>query len=522
MGDADPMDFNPVGIDRVLHIFQFAKNISLTSRRPEIKARSRTMSLDQNNNETREESFAELFEQFSSSANQDIRQGDRIEAKIISIGSSSVYVDTGTKSDGVVEKNDLLNENGEFQYNVGDVLDLYVVKVTESEVILKRSIAGSSEDHVLREAQQSRTPVEGKVKDVIKGGFHIDIAGKRAFCPVSQIDVSYVDKPENYLGETFQFFITRYEDKGRNIVVSRREYLQIDIEKNKKEFFKNLKEGDVLDAVITKLMPYGAFAELIKGVEGMIHVSELSWTRVEKPEEAVQPGDKVKVKVLSIKESDGGKAPRISLSMKQTAADPWELAGERFHQGDQVTGTVVRFAPFGAFVQIAPGTEGLVHLSEMSYTRRILKPEDAVALGESVQVMIKDIDTHKKRISLSMKDAQGDPWSDITSRYPSGKTVNGTFERKETFGLFIRLEPGITGLLPKSKISQAADTSAIDRLKSGDGIQVVVESIDLERRRISLALAGTEVQEDWKQFAAQDTKQMGTMGELLQKAMKKQ
>lgn len=482
------------------------------------------MSLDQNKSETHEtheESFAELFEQYSSSASQDIRQGDRIEGKIISVGSTSVYVDTGTKSDGVVEKNDLLDENGEFRYNVGDVLELYVVKVTESEVLLKRSLSGSSEDHVLKDAFASRTPIEGKVKDVIKGGFHIDIAGKRAFCPVSQIDVSFVDKPEKFLGETFRFFITRYEDKGRNIVVSRREYLQIDIEKNKKEFFKNLKDGDVLDAVITKLMPYGAFAELIKGVEGMIHVSELAWTRVEKPEEAVQPGDNVRVKVLSVKESEGGKAPKISLSMKQTAADPWELAGSRFHSGDQVTGTVVRFAPFGAFVEIAPGTEGLVHVSEMSYTRRVLKPEDAVALGESVQVMIKDIDTHKKRISLSMKDAQGDPWSGITSRYPAGKPVTGTFERKESFGMFIRLEPGITGLLPKSKISQSNDASALDKLKSGDAVQVVVESIDEERRRVSLGLANAETQEDWKQFTTPDTKQMGTMGELLQKAMKK-
>lgn len=487
------------------------------------------MSLDQNKTETnetkeessKEESFAELFEQYSSSADQDIRQGDRIEGKIISIGLSSVYVDTGTKSDGVVEKNDLLDKNGEFLYNVGDVLELYVVKITESEVILKRSLSGSSEDHVLKEAHMSKTPIEGKVKEIIKGGFHIDISGKRAFCPISQIDVSFVDKPEKFLGETFQFFITRYEDKGKNIVVSRRDYLQIDLDKKKKEFFSTLKEGDVLDAVITNLMPYGAFAELIKGVEGMIHISELSWTRVEKPEDAVQSGDKVKVKVLSVKESEGSKAPKISLSMKQTAGDPWDLAGDRFHAGDQVTGTVVRFAPFGVFVEIAPGTEGLVHISEMSYTKRVLKPEDAVSLGDSVQVKVKDIDTHKKRISLSIKDAQGDPWSGITARYPNGKTVTGTFERKESFGMFIRLEPGITGLLPKSKISQSSDASSLDKLKSGDSITVVVDSIDEEKRRISLGVVGSESQEDWKQFAAPDSKQMGTMGELLQRAMKK-
>lgn len=484
------------------------------------------MSLDQNNHETsdtNEESFAELMEQYSSSVGHDIRQGDRIEGKIISIGPNSVYVDTGTKSDGVVEKKDLLDENGEFKYNVGDVLELYAVKVSESEVILKRSISGSSEDHVLRDAYQSKTPVEGKVKEVIKGGFHIDITGKRAFCPVSQIDVRYVDKPEIYIGETFQFFITRYENKGRNIVVSRRALLQIDIDKNKKEFFENLKEGDIHDAVITKLMPYGAFAELIVGVEGMIHVSELSWTRVEKPEEAVQTGDKVKVKVMSIKENDEGKAPRISLSIKQTASDPWKTAGEQFKAGDHVTGTVVRFAPFGAFVQIAPGAEGLVHLSEMSYTTRVLKPEDAVSLGEKVQVKIKDIDINKKRISLSIKEAKGNPWDDVTNRFPAGKTIDGTFESKESFGFFIRLEPGITGLLPKSKLNQESDTAMIDRLKTGDTIKVVVESVDSERRRISLGLPKNEDHNDWKQFSnQQEPKHMGTMGELLKEALKKQ
>jgi small subunit ribosomal protein S1 len=476
---------------------------------------------DLNNTDPNEESFADLFEQYSSGVNQEIRQGDRIEGEIISIGSSSVYIDTSTKSDGVVDKIELLDKNGELQYKVGDVLELYVVSLTESEVILSKALSGSGNDHLLKDAFISRTPVEGKVTGIIKGGLQIDISGKRAFCPISQIDVNFVDNPEKFLNETFTFFITRFEDKGRNIVVSRREYLQIDIDKKKKQFFAGLKEGDVLDAVITKLMPYGAFAELIKGVEGMIHISELSWTRVEKSEEAVQQGDAVKVKVLSVKENDGGKDPRISLSIKQTASDPWDLAGERFHAGDQVTGTVVRFAPFGAFVQIAPGTEGLVHISEMSYAKRILKPEDAVSLGESVQVVVKDIDTHKKRVSLSIRDALGDPWSGITTKYPVGKSVTGTLERRESFGMFIRLEPGITGLLPKSKISQSSDTSTIDKLKSGDSLTVVVESIDEEKRRLSLGLVNSETQNDWKNFAPTESKTMGTMGELLQNAINK-
>ncbi|MBU1171122.1 MAG: 30S ribosomal protein S1 [Proteobacteria bacterium] len=471
--------------------------------------------------ENQEESFAELFEQYSAGLNQDINQGDRIKGTIISIGTSSVYVDTGTKSDGVVDKMELLDKNGECPYKAGDKIELYVISVTESEVILSKALSGSGDDMVLLDAFKSRTPVEGKVKEVIKGGFHIDISGKRAFCPVSQIDVTYVEKPETYLGESGTFFITRYEEKGRNIVVSRREYLQIDIDKKKKQFFKELKADDIREARITKIMPYGAFAELIPGVEGMIHISELSWTRVEKAEEAVSPKDVVMVKVLSIKESEGDKDPKISLSIKQTATDPWDLAGTRFHAGDQLTGTVMRCAPFGAFVEIAPGTEGLVHVSEMSYTKRILKPEDAVSVGDVVQVVVKDIDTSKKRISLSMKDAHGDPWAGIAMKYPLGKPVTGTLEKKESFGLFISLEPGVTGLLPKSKISQSSEASAIDKLKAGDAITLCVESVDEEKRRISLALTPTEGQDDWKSFVPSESKNLGTMGELLKNAMEK-
>lgn len=472
-------------------------------------------------NSGQEESFAELFEQYSSGLKQEINQGDLINGEIISIGSSSVYVDTGTKSDGVVDKAELLDENGELPYSIGDKIELYVVSVTESEVILSKALSGSSGDHALLDAYKTRTPVEGKVKEVIKGGFHIDISGKRAFCPISQIDISFVDKPETYLNESFTFFITRYEEKGRNIVVSRRDYLAIDVEKKKAEFLDNLKEGDNVEATITKLMPYGAFAELVKGVEGMIHVSELSWTRVEKPEEAVAPGDRVQVKILSVKNQDDGKNPKIALSIKQTSSDPWELAGKRFHVGDQLSGKVMRCAAFGAFVEIAPGTEGLVHVSEMSYVKRILKPEDAVSVGDVVQVVIKEIDTAKKRISLSMRDAMGDPWNGIAMKYPVGKPVKGTLEKKESFGFFICLEPGVTGLLPKSKINQSSQAAELDKIKPGAPVSVIVESIDEDKRRLSFNLSQTESQDDWKSFVATDSKNMGTMGELLKNAMKK-
>lgn len=468
-----------------------------------------------------EENFAELFEEYSSGMNQDIQQGDRIEGEIISIGESSVYVDTGTKSDGVVDKMELLDENGELPYDVGDLLDLYVVSCNESEIILSGALSGAGVVDMLEDAHATRTPVEGKVKETCKGGFRIDISGKRAFCPISQIDVRYVENPEEHVGQAYTFLITRFEKSGKNIVVSRRDFLNIDIQKKKKEFFETLEIGAVLEGVITRLKPYGAFVELIPGVEGMVHVSEMSWSRVENVEEAFQAGDPVKVKVLSTSDGGEGRDPKISLSIKHTSSDPWESVDDNYHIGDQLTGKVTRLTSFGAFVEIAPGAEGLVHISEMSYTRRILKTEDAVSVGETVQVVIKEIDSGRKRISLSIRDAHGDPWNGVGLKYKIGGSFEGTVEKRERFGMFVCLEPGVTGLLPKSKINQASDAARIDKLKSGDAITVTVEEIDEERRRMTLAPASIEAREDWKKFSKPESGSLGTMGELLRKALEK-
>ncbi len=475
-------------------------------------------------NENKDESFAELFEEYSADINDDIQLGDRIEGKIISIGTKSAYIDTGSMSDGVVEKKELLDENGELLFAAGDIIELYVVSMNESEIILSKSLSGAANADMLYDAYASRTPVEGNVKEVCKGGFNIEIAGKRAFCPVSQIDVKYVEKPEEYIGDTFTFIITRFEEKGRNIIVSRRDYLNIDIERKKKAFFEEAKSGDLLDGIITKLMPFGAFVEIFPGLEGLVHISELAWSRVEKPEDAVSQGEIVKVKLLSIQKGEDSKSTKISLSIKQTLSDPWETAGDNIHVGDQLTGTVTRIMPFGAFVEIVPGTEGLVHLSEMSYTKRILKADDVVSEGEMVQVVVKQIDLDKKRISLSIKDAHGDPWNGITLKYPLGKPVTGTIEKKEQFGFFIMLEPGVTALLPKVKINQSNDASAIEKLKIGMTINVIVSEIDEEKRRMSLSPTGIEDQGDWKEFAGGKTSgsgSMGSMGDLLQAAMNK-
>jgi small subunit ribosomal protein S1 len=242
---------------------------------------------------------------------------------------------------------------------------------------------------------------------------------------------------------------------------------------------------------------------------------------VEKADEVIQTGDMVSVKLLKI-EAREGDTPKISLSIKQVDANPWDSMGSAFKPGDQVMGKVVRLAAFGAFVELAPGVDGLVHISEMSHTKRVLRPEDVVQQGEQVQVVIKAIDQTTKRISLSIKDGMGDPWTGVSTKYIPGSVVTVALEKKETFGLFMNLEPGVTGLMPISNIRNASNSADYDKLKPGDSAQVLVQEVDEDNRRITLASLDQKDTGDWKQFAQVQKKEtMGTMASLFQEAMDK-
>ncbi|MBF0228888.1 MAG: S1 RNA-binding domain-containing protein, partial [Desulfamplus sp.] len=396
------------------------------------------------------------------------------------------------------------------------------------------ALSGSGYAAMLEDASLNHTPVEGKVSGIIKGGFSVDIMGKRAFCPVSQIDVKYVEKQEDYLGKTLSFLITRFAEGGKNIVVSRRDLMNRDIQESRENYLSTISEGDIVNGKVTKIMPYGAFVELAPGVEGMVHISELSWSRVEKTNEALVQDELVNVKILKIEKKEGqnkynrenkenSSAPKISLSIRQTTQNPWDRAEETFSTGQQLTGKVVRLAPFGAFIEIAPGVDGLVHLSEMSHTKRVLKADDVLRQGEMVQVVVKEVDLKNKRISLSIKDTHGDPWSGAELKYPAGKVVEGKVEKREKFGLFINLEAGITGLLPNSVIAKSSEPSNYDKLKPGDMVNVMVSEINEEGRRVSLAPPDAKESNDWKQFAENENKSqsIGSMGALLMEAMNK-
>ncbi len=468
------------------------------------------------------ESFAELLESYGNSAGTELRVGDRIQGRIISLGREAVFVDTGSKRDGIVNREELEDEEGNLAQNVGDELELYVVEVTADEVRLSKSFSGPGDPGILREAFRNEVPVEGIVKAPCKGGFHVEIMKRRAFCPISQMDMRYIEDPAGYTGETYPFLITRFEENGRNIVVSRRELLERETEEARKAFFENLSKDSEVEGTVTKLMPYGAFVELVPGLEGMIHLSELSWSRIGKPEEILRPGDHIRVRVIGIKEGSEGRRPRIALSLKQMEKDPWERVHEICSVGDRINGKVVRCAEFGAFVEIAPGVEGLVHLSEMSHVKRILKPEEVVQPRDEISVVVKQIDLKRRRIALSIRDVEGDPWAHVDTMFQPGQVVDGTVEREERYGLFINLAPGITGLLHRSKLENLRDPAEIDELKRGDPIRVIVESVNPEERRISLDVRQDSGDSDWKPSSDKPKDDVGALGEKLKRAMEDQ
>ena len=480
-----------------------------------------TNQFDDENSEEKEQSFAALLEAYSPAKDSELGVGDKISGEIVSIGRDSIFVDTGTKIDGVVDKAELLDENGEITLTEGDVLELYIVALSDEEIKLSKALSGIGGLNMLKEAYEKAVPVEGKISETCKGGVRVDILQRKAFCPVSQLDINYVENASDYVGQSFNFLITTFEENGRNIVLSRRALLAREQEKARKEFYQTLSVDTTMDGTVTRIMPYGAFVQLSSGVEGMVHISEMSWSRAAKPESLVNVADTVRVKVIGIEPDKKPGLLKISLSMKQLTEDPWDSVGEQFHEGGKTQGTVTRCANFGAFVEVAPGIEGLVHISEMSYKKRVLKPEDVVTAGETVSVMIKEIDLEKRRISLSIRDAEGDPWVDIDERYKIGQTVEGVLEKKEKFGYFINLEPGITGLLPKSNLNKATKPSELEKLKEGDAIAIRVEAMSPNERKITLTPADTAEEQNWQSFSDAATSSLGVLGEKLQRAMDK-
>ncbi|BDV01503.1 30S ribosomal protein S1 [Thermodesulfomicrobium sp. WS] len=350
------------------------------------------------------EDFASLLAQYEErGAGARPKVGDRVQATVVAIGEHAVFVDVGAGVDGVVLREDLLDAQGELAVAEGDVLDLYVVAAGESELRLARSVSGVAGLGLLEEAFAAGLPVEGRVSAVVKGGVEVQVAGRRAFCPASQIGDRSVEDLSTLVGQTFRFVITTLGERGRNIVLSRRKLLEEERRQSQETFFARVREGDVLEGTVTRLASFGAFVEVAPGLEGLVHVSELSWSRGVQPEDILAVGERVRVKFLGRSPDAKSGGERISLSLKQAGEDPWQRVAQEAREGEISAGTVTRLADFGAFVELWPGVEGLIHVSEMG--RRVRRPDEVVRPGDAVRVRILAVDLEARRLSLALAES---------------------------------------------------------------------------------------------------------------------
>ena len=353
--------------------------------------------------ESSNEEFAELLARSEEATPTEAKPGDQLTGRIIQIGDHEAFVDCGLRNELPIATVELKNDEGELQYEVGQQITAHVQKSADG---LKLTLAINLKEagrKALEQAYHAGTPVEGKVGQTNKGGFSIDLGGVRAFCPFSQIDVRRIDDPSEFVGRSLQFRILELSEDGRNVVVSRRALLEQERRSQAEETRESLQQGAQLDGVVTRLVPFGAFVD-IGGIEGLVHISQISHQRVNDPADVLGEGQKVRVKVLEIQNLGMGRSERISLSIKALASDPWPEHASQLQPGADVEGTVTRLVDFGVFVELVPGIEGLIHISELA-NRRVIHPREILNEGERISVRILDVDLNRRRISLSLRQA---------------------------------------------------------------------------------------------------------------------
>jgi len=432
------------------------------------------------------ESFAELFEQ----APQRVKEGQVIRGRVINIDEDQVQVDVGFKSEGLVDAWEFMDDDGTILVNVGDEVDVLVEESEDQDgrIVLSKEKADRLKiwDRI-SDAYDRDEAVEGTIVSRVKGGLSVDI-GVKAFLPGSQVDLRPVRNLDHLVGERHQFKIIKFNKRRGNIVLSRRALLETERRKLREETLETLEEGQIVDGVIKNLTDYGAFIDL-GGIDGLLHVTDMSWGRVSHPSELFQVGDEIKVKVLKF----DPESERVSLGLKQIQPDPWVDAAMRYPIGMRVHGRCVSLTDYGAFVELEPGIEGLVHVSEMSWTKRIKHPSKVVSVGDEVDAVVLDVDEHGRKISLGMKQIEPNPWQMIEEKYPVGTKVKGTVRNITNFGVFVGLEEGIDGLVHVSDISWTEPIKhPSEKFNKGDEVEAVVLKIDKENEKFSLGIKQLE------------------------------
>ncbi|MEZ5529946.1 MAG: 30S ribosomal protein S1 [Porticoccaceae bacterium] len=431
------------------------------------------------------ESFAELFEE--SLKTVEMNTGAIVTGVVIDIDKDWVTVHAGLKSEGVIPKNQFLDDNGECKLEIGDEVQVALEAVEDGfgATRLSREKARRAESWIeLEAAHKADEVVKGVISGKVKGGFTVDINGLRAFLPGSLVDVRPIRDTAHLEDKPLEFKVIKLDQKRNNVVVSRRAVMEQVNTEERDELLAKLEEGVTLKGIVKNLTDYGAFVDL-GGIDGLLHITDMSWKRIKHPSEIVNVGDEIDVKVLKFDRERS----RVSLGMKQMGEDPWADISARYPEGARVKAVVTNLTDYGCFAELEDGVEGLVHVSEMDWTNKNIHPSKVVQLGDEIEVMVLDIDEERRRISLGIKQCHANPWDEFASQHSKGEKISGNIKSITDFGIFIGLAGGIDGLVHLSDISwNETGEDAVRNFKKGDEVETVILSIDPERERISLGM----------------------------------
>ena len=433
------------------------------------------------------DSFAALFEQ-SLTQSDFGKEGEVTKGTVVAIQGRNVVVDVGGKSEGVLPADDFRDAQGNITVKPGDVVDVFIVARENDDGLVTLSKEWADRKRVWEElviAKNDKLPIEGTIMGRIKGGLTVRIRGGiEAFLPGSQVDLRPVRNLEKLIGQTLQFEISKLDNKRRNIVVSRRDLLQKERDSIKTKTLEKLKEGDIVKGVIKNITEYGAFVDL-GGIDGLLHITDMSWGRVNHPSELLQVGDERTVKVLKY----NAETERVSLGLKQMQDDPWSRAEGAYVVGKKVTGKVMSIAEYGAFVELEPGIEGLIHVSDMSWTKKIKNASKVLEIGTEVECQVLEVDSSLKRIKLGMKQLEADPWTLFIEKYRPGQVVGGKVRSITDYGVFVGIEDGVDGMVHKSDISWSAKVNnPADLVEKGADVKAIILVINHDEKKVSLGI----------------------------------
>jgi small subunit ribosomal protein S1 len=435
------------------------------------------------------ESFAALFEE--SLNRQEMRQGEVITAEVVSVDDNFVVVNAGLKSESLIPTEEFKNDRGEIEVKAGDFVQVAIESLEDGfgSTKLSRDRAKRLAAWLdLEAAMNEGRIVSGLVAGKVKGGLTVLMNGLRAFLPGSLVDLRPIKDTTPYEGKEMEFKVIKLDRKRNNVVVSRRAVLEQSMGADREALMESLKEGTIVKGVVKNITDYGAFVDL-GGIDGLLHITDMAWRRVKHPSEVVQVGQEIEAKILKFDQEKN----RVSLGIKQLGDDPWVGIARRYPQGTRMFGKVANLTDYGAFVEIEPGIEGLVHVSEMDWTNKNVSPGKVVQLGDEVEVMVLDIDEDKRRISLGMKQCKANPWDDFSMNHKKGDKVSGAIKSITDFGVFIGLPGGIDGLVHLSDLSwNLPGEEAVRNFRKGQDVEAVVLAIDTERERISLGIKQLE------------------------------